>query len=486
MPCCMSDALGWCASLPVEYNDGQGHEFCIFHAPQGKKGCTTEEFNKTVFLYIDTQKERNERCNLMGTIFDGYIDFSNYHEENALHSITFNRSVFPFGVSFSESVFAKGVGFAGIKVSGEADFGGAIFRERASFLSAIFSMGADFSSVKFENEAVFSKAKLSGLVKFLHSRFDGSANFNGAELHDDIYLDNAIFQNKTSFTATVFHGRTSFSKVVFLSHTDFSDAAFDDRVDFSSASFGDTADFTLATFKARAFFEKTAFNGNTLFRRVNLEGVTFDSVDFGKVSFLDANLRKADLVLPLWPRKNGRNLIYDETTAQTEEEIRRVGLLYRMLKQKFKEEHDETEASNWHYGEKEMYRKSKKFRRFFPLTLSNLYWFSSGYGERPIRAALVLTSAVLIASFLSAFFGLVCVKEPCYGITRIGIESPYCPQWHLVGATLLNMLSYVTFQKESLFTPATQWGYLIKVASQIFIPLQTALLVLAVRNRFRR
>jgi uncharacterized protein YjbI with pentapeptide repeats len=482
----MSEALGWCKDLPVEYNDGQGNVFCLFHAPQGKKGISVDEFDNAVFLYIDEQKKRNERCNLAGTIFDGPIDFSNYHEENPLPSITLNRAVFPFGVSFSGTTFSKEAGFVGVTFSSEADFGGSTFQGRASFLGAVFKGSADFSSAAFEGEAVFKETKFFNLTKFLNTRFLESVDFFEAELRNKTYFIGSHFIQRALFMRTFFSGETDFSTAEFLADTDFSNASFEGRTDFSSTSFVGEADFTLATFKARVYFKNIVFKGKTLFHGVNLEGVTFDGVDLGKVSFLDANLRRVDLVIPKWPRRHGRDILYDETKAQTEEEIKRVGLLYRMLKQKCKEEHDETEASNWHYGEKEMYRKSHKYRRFFPLTLSNLYWFSSGYGERPVRAFLVLALVFCVASFLSAFLGLTCINNSCYGIARISVEWPYNPQWHQISATMLNMLNYVTFQKEALFRPATQWGELTKMASQILIPLQTALLVLAIRNRFRR
>lgn len=486
MPCCMSETLGWCKDLPVEYTDGKGNGFCIFHAPQGKKGLTTDEFNKAVFLYIDEQKKKNNRCNLAGTIFDGYIDFSSYHEDNPLPSITLSRVLFPFGAAFSETVFAKSASFTGAIFSSEADFGGSIFQERASFLNAYFKDGAEFPSARFEHEAIFAKAKFSGLVRFLNTRFEGSASFNGAKLDNDCYFYSSIFQKQASFSGTIFDSQVNFMKAIFLEDADFSDAIFKGRSDFSSTSFAGKTDFTFTTFKDRMYFKKTSFDGSALFHGVNLECVTFDNANLGKVSFLNSNLRKVDLVIPTWPKKHGRNILYDETEAKTEEDLKRVGLLYRMLKQKFKEDHDEAEASNWHYGEKEMYRKSRKSRRFIPFTLSNLYWFSSGYGERPVRAFLVFIFVFIALSFWSAFFGLECAKECCYGIENINMEPPYHPQLHQIGATMLNMMSYATFQKEVLFAPTTQWGYLVKIVSQILLPLQATLLGLAIRNRFRR
>ncbi|OPY82518.1 MAG: Pentapeptide repeats (8 copies) [Syntrophorhabdus sp. PtaU1.Bin153] len=486
MPCCMSDALGWCGALPIKYNDGQGHEFCIFHAPEGKKGVETEEFNNAVFTYIDEQKKTNQKCNLSGTIFDGYIDFSRYHEENPLPILHLNNAVFPFGVSFSQTSFAKGAGFSGAKFFAGADFGGASFQGRASFLLAVFKDDADFSSARFEGEAVFKQAKFTNLTRFLNTCFCDKADFFETELRGKAYFIKTMFLQKASFAGTFFNAETDFSTAEFFADSDFSGASFDGRTDFSSTSFAGETSFAETIFKKRVYFKNATFKDRTLFHNVNLEDVTFDRADLSKVSFMGANLRKVDLVIPKWPKRHGRDMLPDETEARTNEEFIRVGMLYRMLKQKCKEQHDEAEASNWHYGEKEMYRKSNSYRRFFPLSLSNLYWFSSGYGERPVRAFVVLVFLFLTASFLSACSGLICTANSCYGIARIGVEWPYCPQWDQIGATMLNTLNYVTFQKEALFHPTGMLGDLVRIVFQLLIPLQTALLVLAVRNRFRR
>lgn len=38
MPCCYKDGKGWCKDLETVYTDAEGKEYCVLHAPQGKKG----------------------------------------------------------------------------------------------------------------------------------------------------------------------------------------------------------------------------------------------------------------------------------------------------------------------------------------------------------------------------------------------------------------------------------------------------------------
>lgn len=238
------------------------------------------------------------------------------------------------------------------------------------------------------------------------------------------------------------------------------------------------------------------------------EKIRFESIDLKKAAFLGTDLRKIDFVNCTWPKKIGRDVLYDEISifgndrepnprfkggfsqilkqewdgfkkkyAPEKEMIKRVEILYQMLKQKYKEEHNEYEVSVWHYGEKEMFRKGSYFRRFFPLSLSNLYWLSSGYGERPVRAGIGLIFLMLGISVLMAMSGL---KHPegsfVVPISRIDGFA----------AIILNTLQYATLQKATLLEPASLTGGYLKLLTQILIPLQTALFALAIKNRFKR
>ena len=195
--------------------------------------------------------------------------------------------------------------------------------------------------------------------------------------------------------------------------------------------------------------------------------IKFEGVNLSKSSFLGSDLYLIDFTNPIWPKKYGRNVLFDEIKlfnitddkgrdiqdaekipegifdkfkqqyeqifnslkrrfegnlfeifkrewngfkkdiSFEKEIVHKVEILYRTLKRKYKEEHNEPEVSNWHYGEKEMFRKGNLFRRYFPISLSNLYWLSSGYGERPVKSGIVL---FLLLLGISVLFGLTGIR----------------------------------------------------------------------------
>jgi len=463
MPCCKAKIYGWCQDLPVvEYKDKEGNEYCLFHAPKNTKGISLEEFNELVFKKIENEID----CDLSETIFEGDIDF----KDKTLPAINFSQAYF----------------------SGEAFFMGTHFKGDAFFIGTVFGQNAHFSKAKFEGAADFALAQFESRTRFWDARFGGRADF----------------------------GVSNFSK-----GADFSYAHFGGEANFRGTAFGVGGNtvFYRATFSRGAdFVGKTFYNEGVLIELNIKEKIRFEGTDFTKISFLHTDLRLIDFINPIWRKKYGRNLLYDEIklfkksdkrdieTKNEEiiknifhglkpwirkewecfknnfffnkEDIENVGILYRRLKQKYKEEHDQPEVSNWHYGEKEMFRKNNLWRRLLP-SLSTLYWLSSGYGERPVRAGVML---LMIIGFVTFLFGI-------FGIEQLTISSPIdfkkgadISCLNNIKDLLLATLQYATFDKNPDFIPKTTNGKYLKIFTQIFIPLQMALFALAIRNRFRR
>ena len=57
---------------------------------------------------------------------------------------------------------------------------------------------------------------------------------------------------------------------------------------------------------------------------------------------------------------------------------------------------------------------------------------------------------------------------------------------HGLGELLLSTLQFATFEKTPDIDPNYTWGKVVKLGAKLFIPLQAALMALAIRNRFRR
>lgn len=431
MPCCKAEKYGWCKDLPiVDYKDEERREYCVFHAPKGKKEVSAPEFNRLITERINLAQRNNKSCDFSGAIFEWNVSFDQFSEGMVLPPIKFSEVNFIGKATFEDITFS------------EVDFFGVRFDDETSFYETKFSKKSDFSWARFNNEVYFG--------------------------------------------GVVFH-ETEFSKAIF------------NAVVFNKATFNNEAYFDLVTFKEISYFLGRTFIKGSSFIGLNiLDRIIFEDVNLEKVSFISSDLRKIDFINCIWPKRFGRFVLYDEIIlfghenqldhrfrgnlfqilkhewsgckkdiSCSKRKILKVEILYRMIKQKYKEEHNEYEVSNWHYGEKEMFRKGNPFRRFFPLSLSNLYWLSSGYGERPVRAGIALISLISILSILTAMSGL---KPPEGGFAAI----------------ILNTLQYATLQKETVFKPVSLSGAYLKLFAQILIPVQTALFALAIKNRFKR
>ena len=139
--------------------------------------------------------------------------------------------------------------------------------------------------------------------------------------------------------------------------------------------------------------------------------------------------------------------------------------LYRSMKQRAAEEHDQPQVSRWHFREKLMFKKQRWYRRWLPVTLTWWYWATSGFGERAVRAGVWLL-ALLGLSFLAN-----------------AIPQPF--DWStLAGAAAANAtMTSIPFAKD---IPGEGWVKVARGFWQFLIAVQAALLGFAVRNRFRR
>jgi len=534
MPCCYesgpdSDSgRNWCQDLETVYTDAEGKDYCVFHAPQGKKGVSLEEFNELIFARIREAQEQHKPCDLSGTIFQGDVSFHQFDKDNPFPEINFLDAQFKGDVSFFKTQFSGEPIFERAQFSGNTNFVGSQFSGDAYFCSAQFSGHAIFGGIQFSRDVDFADAEFSRDTHFHSAQFSGDADF----------LD-ARFSGNATFYSAQFSGNAAFSDARFSGNADFEHAQFSGDTYFHSARFSGEAHFDYIRIpgKARLIFwnrgKAKTFVRKASFIDLDIEGtLIFEGVDLSAASFTDTQVQKIDFVNPRWHRsgpRGWRNTLYDEialfdrmkkvsiqdgASVQGEErpkklytdfenwmeriffyaekygdDIRKVEILYRRMKDKYRNLQNWPEVSNWHYGEKEMYRKENAFRRYFPFSFSFLYWLSSGYGERYEKAGIVLAVLVFTLSFGLAWTGLDAAagygSNPgdFHGIRSITLETLNVKS---ISALLMNTLKYATFQKDVFFVPRNMWGEIIRCLAQILIPIQTALFILAVRNRFRK
>jgi len=246
--------------------------------------------------------------------------------------------------------------------------------------------------------------------------------------------------------------------------------------------------FDEARFFNTKFKEKSSFSSCQVGHRIY-----FENVDLSTTSFLDTEIKNMIFQGCIWFNKSGRNMVVDELDLEDKKSenkflaYEKVEELYRKFKNKYKAENNEPEVSNWHYGEKEMFRKKYWLRRRFPFTISNLYWFSSGYGERPVRSGVILISILLGVSVVSGILGLV----PSGNKSVSNIVWIHGLPWSLslkqLGFLIYNTFENAFFIKDTFFKPLTPAGAIIlTITTKLIIPIQVALFVLALRNKFRR
>lgn len=153
---------------------------------------------------------------------------------------------------------------------------------------------------------------------------------------------------------------------------------------------------------------------DTRFEKASL--VLFTDVDFSRVLFRWTNLTDIKFEYIKWPitskARGMRRFLADEfyqwkqvNKWQTQQYYEYVRDSYQQLKRNFENRKSYVEAGDFYYGEMECYCKSSWARRYLP-SLVNLYRISSGYGQRYIRAGIVLILMLLFFAGAHTFLGL--------------------------------------------------------------------------------
>lgn len=450
MACCKAIKYEWCKDLETVYTDEEEKDYCVFHAPKGHKGVSLEEFNNLVFQRIEEAKNSGQECNLSGTIFEGEIIFTQFNKKNPLPDIDFSF------ITFTENAY-----FAYVNFSGYADFRNTIFKSYAQFVNVTFD----------------------GIAYFINATFNKSSDFMGTIFKNRTYFDSVYFKGNVKFNSTVFGGPLSFSGTLWKISMN--------REIVAEYLIPKSKEPSL-TFKKNALFKKTTFTEEVAFWGCLTEGIIrFEDVDLSHVSFLETNLYNFNFICCKWPQKKGRDVLYDEIQIKSPKDKKAFELvedLYRQLKQKYKKELNEPEVSNWHYGEKEMFRKKRLWRRFNPISFSNLYWAFSGYGECPVRAGIMLLLLLIFIMTGMNYFGLVPFVEgnPVYGVTQIkGFSGSI--DWTKLWLLFYNTIQHILFFKTPFFKPEILSGNIfLTVFTRIIIPIQATMFAFALRNKFRR
>ena len=111
MACCKAghkDLSDWCKDEPIVYTDDKGKEYCVYHAPVGRKDCTKEEFEQKLKMIIEQHLSENTPCSLSGTVFEWDINFPELLKSSELRNLSMRYAYFNGNARFSNMKFAGG------------------------------------------------------------------------------------------------------------------------------------------------------------------------------------------------------------------------------------------------------------------------------------------------------------------------------------------------------------------------------------------
>ena len=482
---------------------------CILHS---------QNPNKDKYLFNTAlEKHRMENGGDFRLIF--FSEKADFSEATFPGDVVFSGATFSGDVDFSEAKFSGKAYFFMAKLSGKANFSQATFSEMGQFPRAEFSGDADFSEATFSGHAaffmaefsemaIFSRVTFSEMATFRMAEFSGDGDFSGAKFSEMADFGEAMFSGKATFVMAEFSGNADFSRATFSGSTYFPGATFSGDADFSQSEFsGRRTYFPRATFLGRAMFLGRAIlidayakdkaspilkdkvipifsevKNEVDFRGVNVsptQELIFRDADFSKCLFGQTDLRKAEFTGVSWPKPGKRFQVYDEICPLRPSETRRwdhIERLYRELKRNHEDRRDYERAGDFHYGEKQMRRKSPE-TPFLLKCLLTLYWTVSGYGERYIRP-LVCAFVLLVASTCGY---LILGIAPNKAVTPLALTNP--KDWLHVG---LYSLQVMTLLRPMDLVPLTVAATGVKVFQSLLGPIIIGLFALAIRQRLKR
>lgn len=350
--------------------------------------------------------------------------------------------------------------FHALLLSGDWDFSGAVFDQNANFSGVAFRKEIRFHDTHFRGQATFACGAFGETAHFIKTRFSGPASFNG----------------------TYFGGLGNFYEVIFESSVDFTCAKVRGHVWFNGAEphrcFADTGDFSRIEFLT---------GGKLTFENVNLSKAFFDNSDLEQPHFF--NVQWYHPVSSFAYR--GAALWGEFSPEKRERKFEALAENYRQLVLNYERRRDYQTADWFHIGEMETRRKAPgagarfgSLRRFF--SLHNAYRLLSNYGTGIWHAFAVL---LVVIAALSCLFLLTGFREA--GGSEViryipALRIPSRSLFHDWSRAVLLTISTATLQRDRPYELVGGWSHLVGSVGFIAVAAQTALLLLAIRRRFRR
>lgn len=245
-------------------------------------------------------------------------------------------------------------------------------------------------------------------------------------------------------------------------------------------------------------------------RQVDKANVAFDRVSLDGARFTGTNVERFTFTNVRWPLVDGRAGLMEEAewrsgrrfdTEATEDDLadaaERVIENYRQLVLNYESKRNYELAERFHTSEMEMLRHrvgaawpAQLGEARFHLNAYALYKALSGYGADYVRAAWVLVALLVAFSAGFMFAGISERGGSTFDydwVSSSDHRAPTLPEVLKDSARGLALtLSIVTLQKDRPFDPVGLPGTMLSSILLLLIPAQAALLLFALRRRFRR
>jgi hypothetical protein len=336
-------------------------------------------------------------------------------------------------------------------------------------------------SCTFQQTVSLSYSQSSGPVLAENCRFEKDVSCSGAQFSDE-FVWTSIAQGTANFQAARFLGQVrilgQFNGPVSWSGAAFSDAAYFQggwviavgvgKVDIKGTGHSITS---RPLFSTDAVFESVDFRrpDRVRFAKVDMTLARVGGTDFRGVSLHDV----------VWPTIRGRRVIYDEIWDRKTKDVHAPMLAvleasYRSIRIALEQGKDFSTASDFYIGEMHARRKQMHWLRRYLLSIEAIYGYLSGYGCNPLRAfswlIVVLALHALVAGAL------------LYG------AGPHLPDPDLALRSIKRTLSLLpTLKLGTSNADELQGGWFaIDVIAWVWVVVQTALFVLALRSRIKR
>jgi hypothetical protein len=168
------------------------------------------------------------------------------------------------------------------------------------------------------------------------------------------------------------------------------------------------------------------------------------------------------------------------------------------LVRNYEEKRDYDAAEDFHIGEMEIRRKAveaearcRKWKKYFwRLNSYQVYRFLSNYGTSYWQALVVLLGLILLSSWVLLFTGLRASDGQAFIHYKFfSAASSLSAALHWMRdylRAIVFTLSVLTLQRQRAYEPLGSWSHLWTAVASLLLAGQAALVVLAIRRRFRR